>query len=113
MEELDCDPFPHNRRCCADTFRFLIRHGNLGAGRLWPDAERAGLGADAGRQSGGEILSGLGLVLFIIGIWTGKPRTKPGLWLSCLLALWLAVTVPGPGFEPVIDAGFRSPFGAL
>ena len=53
MEELDCDPFPHNRRCCADTFRFLIRHGNLGAGRLWPDAERAGLGADAGRQSGG------------------------------------------------------------
>ena len=57
----------------------------------------------------GEILSGLGLVLFIIGIWTGKPRTKPGLWLSCLLALWLAVTVPGPGFEPVIDAGLPVP----
>lgn len=57
----------------------------------------------------GEILSGLGLVLFIISIWTGKPRTKPGLWLSCLLALWLAVTVPGPGFEPVIDAGLPVP----
>ena len=31
----------------------------------------------------GEILSGLGLVLFIIGIWTGKPRTKRSGRASC------------------------------